>query len=509
MIYHNPIVRGYNPDPSIVRVGEEFYLVTSSFEFFPGVPIYRSRNLVNWELIGHCLTNEVQLPLHGARPSGGIYAPTIRHHDGVFFMTTTNVSHGGNFIVHAHDAAGQWSPPHWVDQGGIDPSLLFDEDGRVYFCSTTSGEAGAGIYLCEVDPFTGRRLTPSRFISAGSGGRFVEAPHLYHIGDRYYLMVAEGGTEYGHMETIFRSASPYGPYEPCPHNPILTHRNAMGEQAAIMCTGHADLVEDQNGAWWMVALGVRPLPYAMLHNLGRESFLAPVAWDEDGWPVVGARADGMMALTTEAELPGPAPLPVNDDFEDDGCPEALPLEYCFVRNPHLADYVRSSGRFKIHGRGVPLSSGGSSPSFVGVRQKQWRALAHARLRLEPGSMGGITAFYNDEYHYELCADCRPEGTWLRLNQRVHALEAVTHAVALPSGTESVELYLEADEHDYAFGFVTPTGGRTELGRAAVAGLCTEGTRMMTFTGVFLGLFCERGTVEVERFSVRYGLESIR
>lgn len=158
MQYRNPIISGYNPDPSICRVGEDYYIVNSSFEYFPGVPVYHSKNLVNWELEGYCLTDEEQLPLEESRPSGGIFAPTIRYHDGTFFMITTNVTSKGNFIVHTKDMKSGWSKPAWVDQGGIDPSLLFDGD-KVYFVSTTSDEQGAGIFLCEVNPFTGEKLT--------------------------------------------------------------------------------------------------------------------------------------------------------------------------------------------------------------------------------------------------------------------------------------------------------------------------------------------------------------
>ena len=167
MQYQNPIIPGYNPDPSICRMGDDFYLVTSTFEFFPGVPIYHSKNLVNWELVNYCLTTDTQLPLQGCRPSGGIYAPTIRYHDGMFYMVTTNVTHKGNFIVHTDDIRGQWSEPAWVKQGGIDPSLFWDEDGTCYFVSNGSDKGERGIYLCKINPLTGEMLTPSRLISKG------------------------------------------------------------------------------------------------------------------------------------------------------------------------------------------------------------------------------------------------------------------------------------------------------------------------------------------------------
>ena len=321
--YQNPVISGFNPDPSICRVGEDFYLVTSSFEFFPGVPIYHSKNLVNWELINYCLTDEEQLRLKGCGPSDGIYAPTLRYWDGVWFMTVTNISDKGNFIVHTRDIRGKWSAPGWVDQKGIDPSLYFErslrghgEDGapmyedRAYFCSN-GGEEGPGIYLCQVNPFTGERLSASRKISAGCGGKAPEAPHIYRIGEYYYLMMAEGGTEYGHGITMQRSRDIYGPYEACPYNPVLTHRDAGGDP--IQAVGHGDLTEDQNGNWWVVCLGIRPLEGSMLHNLGRETFLAPVVW-QDSWPVIGN--NGRIAGQMQGPLPGMA-LPADRGFSDD------------------------------------------------------------------------------------------------------------------------------------------------------------------------------------------------
>ena len=196
MKYTNPIIPGFNPDPSICRVGEDFYLVTSTFEFFPGVPIYHSKNLVNWELINYCLTEDSQLPLEDAVVSKGIYAPTIRYQDGVFFMTTTNVSTGGHFIVHTKDVYGKWSEPAYVDQGGIDPSLFWDDDGTCYFVSNGLDENDkVSIYLCQVNPFTGEKYTETKLISYGCGGRYPEAPHIYKRNGYYYLMLAEGGTE--------------------------------------------------------------------------------------------------------------------------------------------------------------------------------------------------------------------------------------------------------------------------------------------------------------------------
>jgi xylan 1,4-beta-xylosidase len=279
MPYTNPVIPGFHPDPSVCRVGADYYLVTSSFEYYPGVPIFHSRDLFNWRPIGHCLTRESQLPLHGARSSGGIFAPTIRYHQGRFYMVTTNITARKHILVHAENPEGPWSEPVWLDMDGIDPSLLFDDDGKVYFSSTGPG----GIWQSELDVERGTWIGEKRSLWAGTGGSFPEAPHLYRLGDTYYLLIAEGGTEYGHMVTIARSGTPWGPFEPCPHNPILSHRSKSLE---IRCTGHGDLVQDHRGNWWMVFLGTRPVGYPPCYHLGRETFLAPVSWDANGWPVV-------------------------------------------------------------------------------------------------------------------------------------------------------------------------------------------------------------------------------
>ncbi|HZK62351.1 MAG TPA: glycoside hydrolase family 43 protein, partial [Anaerovoracaceae bacterium] len=224
--YRNPVIPGFHPDPSVCRVGNDYYLVTSTFEYFPGVPVFHSKDLVNWEQIGHCLTRESQLPLNKCRASGGIYAPTIRYHDGLFYMVVTNVSGGGNFYVTAKDPAGEWSKPFWVNQGGIDPTIFWDEDGKSYFMSN-GHQSTEGIVISEIDLKTGKRTTEPIAVWNGTGGRYPEAPHIYKKDGYYFLLIAEGGTEYGHKVTIARSKNIYGPYESAPGNPILTHINRI------------------------------------------------------------------------------------------------------------------------------------------------------------------------------------------------------------------------------------------------------------------------------------------
>lgn len=287
--FSNPIIPGFYPDPSICRVDSDYYIVNSTFEYFPGVPLFHSRDLVNWEQLGYVLDRPSQLKIKGGNIWGGIYAPTIRHNDGVFYMITTNNSDRGNFLVHTTDPkSGNWSDPVWLTQKGIDPSLYFEDD-RCYMVSNP----GDAIWLCEIDPLSGRQLTESKIIWRGTGGRYPEGPHIYKRDGWYYLMISEGGTEYGHKVTIARSRDINGPYESNPANPILTHINRNAQSNPIQGVGHADMVEAPDGTWWLVCLGFR-INGEQHHVLGRETFLAPVRWTDEGWPVVNG--DGTIAL---------------------------------------------------------------------------------------------------------------------------------------------------------------------------------------------------------------------
>lgn len=268
--YHNPILAGFYPDPSITRAGDYYYLVTSSFAWFPGVPIFRSRDLVNWTQIGHVLDRPSQLGIDTAGVSRGIFAPTIRHNDGTFYMITTLVDTGGNFVVTATDPAGPWSEPTFLGFDGIDPEIFFDDDGRVYVLNngppveTPRYEGHRAIWIQEFDP-KARAMVGSRkvLINGGVDIRtkpvWIEAPHVFKVDAWYYLIAAEGGTADQHSEVVFRSRAVSGPYTPYAGNPILTQRHLdPARPDPITSTGHADFVETPNGEWWAVFLGIRP-----------------------------------------------------------------------------------------------------------------------------------------------------------------------------------------------------------------------------------------------------------
>ena len=364
---------------SICRVGEDYYLVNSTFEYFPGVPLFHSKDLINWRQIGHCLTRESQLPLEKCSNWGGIYAPTIRYHNGRFYMITTNVSGGGNFLVYTDDINSEWSDPIWIDIPAIDPSLYF-EDGK---CFVTVNPQNS-IVLYEIDPETGQVLTEGHSIWNGTGGRYPEGPHIYKKDNWYYLLISEGGTEYGHKVTIARSRNIYGPYESNPANPILTHADMIAQDNPIQGTGHADLIEAHDGSWWMVCLGFRP-QNGRHHLLGRETFLAPVRWDENAWPVV----NGNGTISLEMNCPTlplytVEELPSMNNFNE----VALGPEWNYLRNPNTANYslTENPGYLRLKGTSITLDEI-DSPTFVGRRQQDICFTAGTSVKLGKAQFG--------------------------------------------------------------------------------------------------------------------------
>lgn len=512
MKFRNPVIPGFYPDPSICRVGEDYYLVNSSFEFFPGVPLYHSRDLISWEQIGHVLTRKSQLPLEGCPNSGGIFAPTIRYHEGRFYMVTTNVTGGGHFFVWTDDIRGEWSDPVWVKQMGIDPSLFWDDDGKVYFQSTFfDKETGRQcIGQSEIDLETGALLTETRPLWFGTGGKCPEGPHLYKRNGVYYLMIAEGGTEYGHMETLARSRNVWGPFESCPHNPIVTQRDFMPDYTdptsdVIQGVGHADLVDDPKGNWWLVFHGFRP-SQSMLHHIGRETMVAPVEWDSDGWLTV----NGGKPITPVMELPGgDGFLPQTDfSFSEDFTKEStLSARWAYLRDPveehyHFSDGLVLTGGDPLEGRGAP--------TFAGVRQRQFTGTVTAEAEIFPENdrqEAGITVYHTGEHHYDLVVTCRGGKRVALLRRRVCDLLVESDCVELPE-SGSLTLQIRSDRLHYEFFAGAADGELRSLGKARTQPLSTE-VMAGTFTGCFFGMFAQgEGTKAVfSAFSCNYQEEN--
>jgi alpha-N-arabinofuranosidase len=501
MKYKNPVVTGFYPDPSVCRANGKYYMVCSSFQFFPGVPLFESEDLLNWKQIGNVLTRESQLPLSSSATSGGIYAPTIRFEAGRFYMVVTNVSNIGNFYVYTDDIYGEWSDPIKVEQGGIDPSLYF-EDARAYFCSNGDDpKTGiSGIQLCEIDINTGKKLTESRFIWYGSGGRFVESPHIYKIGGKYILLTAEGGTEYGHMVTYAVADDIFGEYSGYDKNPVLTNRNLGGYP--IQGVGHADLIEDNNGNYWLLHLGFRQQDrYKNYHHLGRETFLTPVTFGEDGYFTAGATHDmtgsGTVLAETETDrFPEGTVQTFRNIYTQENTD--FGIDYLYIRNPVTENYTLTPEKITLRGTDKRLSEA-ASPTFIGLRQKEFDADICVNMHLIPtaplGGAGGLTIYMDEDHHFDLHAEKIPTGLCVLALQNIGTIKySLMKYVEVTS--DSVELRITADRFNYSF-----YANGEYLGTAPSKYVSTEVAG--GFTGVIIGLYAENAVAEFDGFKIEY------
>lgn len=406
----NPIMPGFYPDPSCIAVGEDFYMVHSSFAYFPGLPVMHSKDLAHWEQIGNVLTRESQLPLGDCELSRGLFAPTIRYHEGVFYVICTNVSHDGNFIVTATDPAGPWSEPHYIEGAdGIDPSLFFDDDGKCYYIGTHPNPDGCRydgdwfIYIQELDIENFKLVGEHKNVWNGAmrGVHWPEGPHLYKIGEYYYILHAEGGTGPEHAISVARSKEVFGPYENNFCNPIFTHRH-LGQKYPIKYVGHADLFQTVNGEWYMVMLAVRPtFGYT---TMGRETFLAGVCF-ENGWPVVNP---GLGILSDELSIELEEWMP-----EEDACHVSCDRNYQFaymdeigpemlmLRNPKKDFFELERGKgLYMECQNIALNED-KAASYLGIRQDSHAFEVSCVLNTEglfEGAKAGLIYMQNSKYY---------------------------------------------------------------------------------------------------------------
>jgi xylan 1,4-beta-xylosidase len=504
--YRNPILAGFHADPSIVSANGKFYLVNSSFTFFPGIPVFESTDLVHWKQIGNVIDRPSQLDFDGLSVSRGIFAPAIEFHDGMFYLVTTATDSGGNFIATARDPAGPWSDPHWLPSiGGIDPSLFFDTDGKVYLLNNDEPPGPArydghrAIWMQQIDiarfqPIGPRKVLIDGGVEPEKNPIWIEGPHIYKRDGWYYLSDAEGGTGPQHSQVVLRSRDVWGPYAPYEGNPILTQRDLPPDRRLpITNAGHADLVEGPDGTWWAVFLASRN--YQQRHyNTGRETYLLPVQW-RDGWPVIlpagqtisyiAAAPAWMRGEATQAPFTG------NFVHRDEFDGTTLRPEWLRVRVPKQAwaDLAARPGALAVH----PLPEGLETlrnPAFLGRRQQHLRFEAStAMTRPAPGVAAGLAAFQSEAYWYFLGVRPAADGrVAIFLEGRDGGGTTRTLATREVEGSDTLRLKIEGDEGAYGFAFDTGDGRGWQSLARDVDGTVLSTDRAGGFVGTLLGPF---------------------
>ncbi len=483
MKYLNPVIKGFYPDPSVCEADGKYYLAASSFQYFPGVPLFESDDLVNWTQFGYALTRPEQVMLDKINSSGGVFAPTLRYHNGRFYMVTTNDTTKQNFYVWTDDIYGEWSDPVYVNQGGIDPSLFFD-DGRVYFISNSVYDgAKNGIVQCEIDICTGKRLTESRCIWTGSGGRFLESPHMYKINGKYYLMAAEGGTEYGHMITYAVSDSPWGSFTGYPDNPVLTNRNKA--PYIIQGIGHGDLIQDKNDDWHILCLGFRQMHEWMpFHHLGREVFLVPVTFGSDGWFTAGR--DG--TCDEEYEIAGNSVQNEKRSYTFENM--LWNVDWQYLRKPSPENYIFEKDGITLIGTDISLNDV-DSPTFICTHQRDFRFELNVNISVDKvtndlckdGTEAGVTVFHDENEHYDIAIKYDESGYYAALILNIGGINHTQATLRLEKN--SCVFGIKADNYGYTF-----LADGKELGYGAAKYLSSEVCG--GFTGTVIGFYAVGG-----------------
>lgn len=505
----NPVVAGYFPDPSVIRVGDDYFLVNSSFTNFPGLPLMQSKDLVNWRQIGNALDRPEQIDFSGRRGSQGIFAPDISYHDGRYYIITTCSTCVGdvdNFIITAANPAGPWSQPVTVKGlNGIDPSIFW-EDGRAYVVHNDAPQGKPrydghrAIYFTELDPVTLQlKGTPQVIVDGGvvpgDNPIWIEGPHLFKKDGYYYLICAEGGTADDHSEVVFRSRNIRGPYQPGPANPILTQRDLDPKRPhPVTSTGHAKFVQTQNGDWWAMFLATRPYP-GNFYNIGRETFLLPVRW-QDGWPLILEKGKRVPYTLPKPKLPAQAAAapPMSGDFSYvEDFKQPLSPAWIGVRTPRGRLYHVEQGALVL-ASGQPLGDLAGVPGFIGRRQQHHDATVSTIVNYAPGHDGdraGLVAMQNDAFYMFL-------GLTQIQGKRVVALYKTeegkeTLLATAPMTDARVELIMEMRGGRSAYSYRSGGTVRPLKSDVDVTFLSTQ--KAMGFVGVVIGPYVQAAAAD--------------
>ncbi|MCA8901265.1 MAG: glycoside hydrolase family 43 protein [Hyphomonas sp.] len=507
-----PILAGFYPDPSITKADDGYYLVNSTFCYFPGIPVWHSTDLVNWTQIGNVIDRPGMLDFDGLALSRGVFAPTISFHEGRFYVANTCVDCGGNFIVTAEDPAGPWSDPVWVpDVGGIDPSLFWDDDGRMYLMNNDEPAGGStysghrAIWLREIDPVTFQPIAePTMIINGGARPEdkpiWIEGPHIFKVGDRYIFSAAEGGTAINHSQVVFEADNVLGPYTPYDGNPVLTQRDLPDDRPLpVTSVGHADLFQASDGSWWATFLGVRPYQ-GDEYNTGRETFLLPVTW-KDGWPIILEQGETLPYRQQRPPEPAaaPAPIPTTGNFEtvEDFDGPVLAPYWLTPRVPEDSWHRIEDGVLTLAARPVPLGAG-LQPSMLGRRQQHLIADAETEILFAPtgpGEEAGLTIFQNEAFFYALGVTTDETGSiTVRLRLRDGSASPVggediaqMPIAVMPGDPVRLKISARGDKYDF---FAASSAGDWQPVALGLDGTILSTREAGGFVGAVFGMYAE-------------------
>ncbi len=516
MIIQNPILTGFNPDPSILRVGDDYYIATSTFEWFPGVQIHHSKDLVHWRLLTRPLRRPTQLDMRGNPDSCGVWAPCLTYANGLFHLVYTDVKRYGrtsitgasnaslrdfhNYLVTTNNIDGEWSDPVYLNSSGFDPSLFHDDDGRTYLLNMLwdhrpAHNRFAGIVLQEYSPQKQTLIGQRRLIFPGTSIGFTEAPHLYKHDGFYHLIVAEGGTFWGHAVTMARSHHILGPYQLHPDTYVLTSRNRP--LCPLQRAGHGSLVQTQNGHTYMAYLCGRPLPNRGRCTLGRETAIQKMLWSHDGW-LRTTDAQGAPQLTTPAPDLPPHPFPPPPDREDFNSP-LLPIDFQWLRSPYpqrLWTLTERPGFLRLFGReslGSPFEQ-----ALVARRQQAHCFTASTRMEFQPlhfQHAAGLILYYNaSKFHYLFLSHDDTLGLYLQVMSSNPDLgDSFSPPIPLPQNAPVIDLRMDVDYDRLLFAWRLPQQPWQTLPHTFDASIVSDEAGPPTspnFTGAFTGVCCQ-------------------
>lgn len=502
MSIQNPILKGFNPDPSIVRVGEDYYIATSTFEWFPGVQIHHSRDLAHWELVARPLDRPSQLDMIGNPDSGGVWAPCLSYCDGLFYLIYTDVKQWTktrhkithNYLVTAPSVTGPWSEPIYLDSSGFDASLFHDEDGRKWYLSMiwdhrSERNQFSGTLLQEFDAKSGKLVGPRKNIFKGTDLKLTEGPHLYRKDGWYYLVVAEGGTGWDHAVTVARSKTIDGPYQVDPYNPFISSR--YDPDAPLQKAGHASFVETQHGTWYAVHLCGRPIRDRRC-TLGRETSIQKFEWNDEGWPrlVHGGRVPAVEV--DNSEFPQTIPQHTQLHRWEFDTPE-LSKHFQSLRRPVDESWLSltaNPGALRLYGEEPTTSN--FRQSLIARRVQAFSIRAETCVEFDPESfkqMAGLVAYYDTRNHYYLrITHYEDTGRCIGIirtdaGETGEVLEAETR---LPA-EGPVYLAVTIDHAELQFSYSLDGEDWTPIGSIFDSTILSDDYFTLGFTGAFIGI----------------------